>query len=224
MKVKLLRYTQHPEKVIAAAAKLCYSSAANYEDIMENMDDNKAAEFIQKLKSYGHYSPFEHVTFTFYIEGISRSLLAQLTRHRLFSFSVRSQRYCNENNFGTVMPESISRNKKNAEIFNEAIGFVKDSYAELIKNGVKPEDARSILPNACCTRLISTANVRELWHFFGERMCTHAQSEIRQLATEMYKQCYEVSPVLFEGMKAKCEQLNYCPEGARGCGRFDNKR
>lgn len=218
MKVKLLRHTSEPENIIAAAAKLCYNSSVSYEDVINNLSKDKASEFIKKLKSYHHYSPFEHATFTFYVEGVSRSLLAQLTRHRLFSFSVRSQRYVQENDFETTVPSKIFNNKKNKEIYDNTIDFINNSYKELINNGVRPEDARSILPNSCCTRLIATANVRELWHFFSERMCTHAQTEIRELAKQMHELCYEVSPALFEGMDMKCSQIGYCPEGNRSCG------
>lgn len=105
-KVKLIRYTSDPEAVVAMAAKLCYSDRELDElesDIMAK--DNSA--FIGRLTDMGHFSPTEHASFTFSIEGVSRSFLAQITRHRIASFSVRSQRYVSEDSFNYVVPPAI---------------------------------------------------------------------------------------------------------------------
>ena len=95
MRVELIAHTPNPEKVVAAAAKLCYSSS-NAVDIMDNLTDDKVEKFLDMLSGLGHDSPTEHVTFTFAIEGVSRALLAQFTRHRIASYSVKSQRYVSE--------------------------------------------------------------------------------------------------------------------------------
>ena len=92
LKVKLLQYTPEPEKTIAAAAKLCYSPVG-VDDILENLTDEGAEKFLNMLMSYGHMSPIEHVSFTFAVEGVSRSLTHQLVRHRIASYSQQSQRY-----------------------------------------------------------------------------------------------------------------------------------
>ncbi len=96
MLVKLLAYTPEPEKAVACAAKLCYS-AADIDTLYEGLTEEKVSSFLDHLSAIGHESPIEHASFTFGIEGVSRSLLAQITRHRLASFSVQSQRYVPEN-------------------------------------------------------------------------------------------------------------------------------
>ena len=94
MKVTILSHTPEPEKIVAAAARLCYSKISATQ-IMDNFSQEKAASFIKKLMDMGHMSPTEHVSFTFAIDGVSRTLLAQITRHRIASYSVQSLRYNN---------------------------------------------------------------------------------------------------------------------------------
>ena len=108
MKVKLLAHTPEPEKLIAAAAKNCYSSS-NIDNVLEGLTEEKTENFVNMLSEIGHESPIEHVSFTFAIEGVSRSLLAQITRHRMASFSVQSQRYVSyEKGFGYIVPPKIA--------------------------------------------------------------------------------------------------------------------
>ena len=92
MHVTLIAYTPQPEHTVASAARLCYS-AATIDDVMEGLTEEKTASFVDMLSEIGHESPIEHASFTFGIEGVSRSLLAQITRHRIASFRVQSQRY-----------------------------------------------------------------------------------------------------------------------------------
>ena len=220
MKVTLLTHTPEPEKVIACAAKLCYSSKVDIDSLMDSLTPESTEKFVRKLVSLGHQSPLEHVSFTFALEGVSRSFLAQITRHRVASFSVRSQRYCNEGEFEAVAPIKIKNNKEANEKFETIMNNLHEEYNNLqTEFGLPNEDARAILPNACATRMIVTMNVRELWHFFNERCCNRAQHEIRMVANEMLKKCREVAPILFETSGAKCDSLGYCPEGAMCCGK-----
>ena len=99
--VTLLAHTPQPELHVAAAAKLCYSPSS-IDKIKEGLTEEKVASFVDMLSEMGHQSPIEHATFTFGIEGVSRALLAQITRHRIASFSVQSQRYVAENAFGCL--------------------------------------------------------------------------------------------------------------------------
>ena len=219
MKVSLISHTEQPEKVIAAAAKLCYSKQADISTLLHDLTEDKVDAFVQKLEGLGHASPFEHCAFTFAIEGVSRALLAQITRHRVgASFSVRSQRYCSEDDFQYVIPESIKRHEKHCIRYKALMADIQNFYNKLVELGVPKEDARMVLPNACHTRMIVTMNVRELWHFFNLRCCTRAQSEIRELANTMLKLCREASPLLFEHAGASCVK-GYCPEGAMSCGK-----
>ena len=219
MKVELLSHTENPEKVIASAAKLCYSNKADIDSLMNDLTEEKVKKFVQKLESLNHESVFEHCDYTFGIEGVSRALLAQITRHRVgASFSVRSQRYCSEDNFGYVIPPSIQKHEKHAVRYKALMADIQNLYNKLVELGVPKEDARMILPNACETRMIVTMNVRELWHFFNLRCCNRAQWEIRELANTMLKLCREVSPLLFEHAGSACVK-GYCPEGDMSCGK-----
>ncbi len=120
IKVKLMEFTPNPEKVVAAAAKLCYSSVG-IEEITEGLDEETTSKFIKMLNSYGHNSPVEHVSFTFGIEGVSRSLTHQLVRHRVASYSQQSQRYVKLDAFEYIIPPSIAKDEKCKAIFVEAM-------------------------------------------------------------------------------------------------------
>ena len=223
LKVDLLRYTPMPEETIALAAKLCYSKAS-IGDLTERKSRKDQSAFIEKLMGMGHESVLEHVSFTFGVEGVSRVLLAQLTRHRIASFSVQSQRYVSyENGFGYVIPDSIialgeSAVRKYSDQMETIESWYTDWQKQLGNQGEKSnEDARFVLPNACETRIVMTMNVRELRHFFSLRMCNRAQWEIRRMASEMFRICYKTAPALFFDAGPACLR-GKCPEGEKSCG------
>ena len=219
-KVTLLTHTENPEQIIAAAAKLCYSSKTDIESLLNDLTPEKVEAFVSKLESLGHESPFEHVSFTFGVEGVSRALLAQATRSRIgVSFSVRSQRYVGESKFGYVVPPKVQANDERMRAYEEAMEQARQSYNHLIELGVPKEDARMVLPNACETRMVVTMNVRALWHFALLRCCNRAQWEIRSMAREMLKLAKEAAPALFKHAGAACEVHGYCPEGNMCCGK-----
>lgn len=214
MNVQLLAHTPAPEQLVAASAKLCYS-AASIADLAA-IEADKAAEFIEKLPE-AHQSPFEHVSFTFGIEGVSRSMLAQITRHRIASFSVQSQRYVDmSDGVGYVIPESIEQNPEARDVFDAFMRGIDTLYTYLRSCGIPAEDARFILPNACHTQMIVTMNARELMHFFSMRCCKRAQWEIRAVADEMLRLCKEVAPEIFAKAGPGCVR-GHCPEGKMGC-------
>ena len=130
MNVELLQYTPEPEKIIAAAAKLCYSSSG-IDGILDGLDEEKTEKFLKRLMSMGHESPIEHITFTFGIEGVSRSLLAQFTRHRIASNSVKSQRYVKEGQFEFITPPEIEKIPEAKAAFLKAMEDDIKSYNEL---------------------------------------------------------------------------------------------
>ena len=201
MTVRLIAHTPEPEKVVAAAAKLCYSDA-HITDLLDGLDEEKTARFLTMLSDLGHASPIEHASFTFGIEGVSRTLLAQITRHRIASFSVQSQRYVRLDDFRYVIPPEI-----------EAIPEAKAAFIESMN-----EDARFVLPNACETKMVVTMNARSLQNFFHLRCCSRAQWEIRQLAEEMLRLVYPVAPHIFRTAGPACVS-GPCPEGKMCCGR-----
>ena len=217
MKITLITHTPDPEKVIASAAKLCYSSS-DIESLMSGLTTEKIEVFIKKLTDLGHQSPLEHCSFTFGIEGVSRALSHQLVRHRIASYSQKSQRYVKEGQFEYIVPPSIIENPICKDAFED---FVKNSqwtYDFLIDNGIPAEDARFVLPNACETKIIVTMNIRTLLHFFEERCCNRAQWEIRHMAYAMLRICKDVAPNLFEKAGASCVR-GKCKEGKMSCGK-----
>ena len=213
MNVQLLAHTPAPEQLVAASAKLCYS-AASIADLAA-IEADKAAEFISRLPE-AHQSPLEHVSFTFGIEGVSRAMLAQITRHRIASFSVQSQRYVNMDEFGYVIPPSIAANQDALDEYEHFMDRADLVYTYLRSSGIPAEDARFVLPNACETRMIVTMNARELMHFFSLRCCKRAQWEIRAVADEMLRLCKEVAPEIFEKAGPGCVR-GHCPEGKMRC-------
>ena len=222
MNVELIQYTPDPEKVVAAAARLCYSPDP-VPELLERLSDEKVAEFVRKLYSMGHLSTFEHVSFQFSIDGVSRALSHQLVRHRIASYSQRSQRYVKEVGFEFVTPPSIQRNPEALARFEKVMETLQEDYRELLAV-VPAEDARYILPNACTTSLMATFNARSLLNFLEHRTCVRAQWEIRQLAEKMLKLVQDVAPNLFAQAGPTCVSQGVCHEGAMSCGRINTLR
>lgn len=224
LKVELIRHTLSPEETIALGAKLCYSKAT-ISDLKEKVEEKDQSAFIERLLSMGHESVFEHATFTFGLEGVSRVLLAQLTRHRMASFSVQSQRYVSyEKGFGYILPPKIEALGDEAvDEFQRQMDQIQTWYLgwqeKLGAGEGGNEDARFVLPNACETRVLMTMNVRELRHFFSLRMCSRAQWEIREMATQMHRLCLAVAPTLFADAGPSCLR-GRCAEGEKTCGRM----
>lgn len=185
IKCKLISHTPEPEKVVSIAAKLCYSKSDVDGLITGVLTGNDTEKFIDKLKGMGHESPLEHVSFAFAIEGVSRTLTHQLVRHRIASYSQKSQRYVSENDFEYIVPPSIARDSQAKEKFENLMCTIRQAYNELASMDIPKEDARYVLPNATETKIIVTMNARSLFNFFSLRCCTHAQWEIRQLANLM---------------------------------------
>lgn len=246
LNVKLISYTPNPEKTIASAAKLCYSSSS-IDDIQSSLTLEKTEKFIEMLSQIGHESPIEHLSFTFGIEGVSRAFLAQMTRHRIASYSVQSQRYVNENMFEYVVPpeidsipnareEYIRAMKEDQKHYENLTQILKNKHKnDLMESGLDCksaermaekkaiEDARFVLPNACETKIICTLNARSLLNFFKHRCCNRAQWEIREVATQMLKLVLEVAPNLFKNAGPSCIR-GACPEGKMSCGQIKEVR
>ena len=206
---------------------------------MEKLTPEKIESFVQMLVNIKHESPLEHVSFTFAIEGIDRSVSHQLVRHRVASFSQQSQRYVDLNetfvhttpNVVKAMGEDAVRewhndmeeiHEKYSKWQSSILNYVEE-HEEYPRYGMKPikianENARGMLPNACETKLVVTMNARELLHFFSKRCCRRAQEPINELAHEMLKLCKEVAPILFKNAGAPCVR-GRCEEGNMSCGK-----
>lgn len=174
MKVTLIQATHNPIETIAQIASICYDS-----------DPANPMGLVKHLYRNGHHSVFEHIYFTFKIEGISRACSHQLVRHRHCSFTQRSQRYCSEDGFKVILPPSIEKSYLDECTYEHIVRDVDEAYAELQNNGIPNEDARYVLPNACETALYLSCNLRELIHMSNERLCRRAQWEIRELVKQM---------------------------------------
>lgn len=174
MKVTLIQQTENPIELMSKIASICYDS-----------DPDNPSALVRHLYNNGHHSVFEHVYFTFKIEGISRACSHQLVRHRMASFTQRSQRYCSEDNFKCVLPKSIEDTDIAMDTYNDALKHIKWAYKELQNRGISNEDSRFILPNACNTELYMSFNLREFIHLCNERLCDRAQWEIRKLVEKM---------------------------------------
>ncbi len=243
LKVDLIAHTPEPERVVAAAAKLCYS-AVGVDRLMEGLTPEKSANFLNMLSNLGHASPTEHASFTFAIEGVSRALLAQITRHRMASYSVQSQRYVRLDDFQFVVPPEVEADPESkarflkameeagAHILSIAEALTQKHEADFLAQGLSPkeahskaekkanEDARFVLPNACETKMVVTMNARSLNNFFSIRCCNRAQWEIRALAEEMYRLVFAVAPNLFAKSGPSCVATGRCPEGNMTCGQM----
>ena len=221
MKVKLISTTQNLLDVLYTGARTCYNAGSPI-DMFEEVDSippDKKLKLINGCIKSNHQSILEHSQFTFAIEGVSRALTHQLVRHRHCSFSQQSQRYVNlESTFDYVTPKALQDEGDLQGYFTECMQQAYESYTELINKGVKPEDARAVLPNACCTNMVITLNLRSLIHLCNERLCTRAQLEIRQLVQLMVKKVLKDNEWLKPYLQPKCESLGYCPEH-KGCDR-----
>ena len=209
MKVTLTRVTENPIGAIEEAACNCYDSEPTGGKIMKSC-----------YKS-GHHSVLEFADFTFHIEGISRALSHQLVRHRLASYAQRSQRYCSEDGFSYIIPNSIKNNSNINLAYTNMMNRINDFYESLTSLGIPAEDARYVLPNACETIIEVKMNFRTLIHFMNERLCTRAQWEIRQMALLMKRCIEEQYPELAKYLVPKCEMhenMPFCTEHST-CGR-----
>jgi thymidylate synthase (FAD) len=223
MSVKLIRHTPEPFKTCWLACRMCYSpdSFDNLEKKFDEYKKNNNMAEPEKLLRYvidsGHHSIIEHVSFTFLIEHVSRALLAQITRHRLASFSVQSQRYVKNDKLDYIVPHTISKNKDALQKYKKFMQQSHELYKEFLDLGFASEDARFVLPTASPTNIMVTMNARELLHFFTLRCCSRSQWEIREVAIKMLNEVKAIAPEIFKRGGPACVR-GKCPEG-KSCGK-----
>ena len=214
MKVELIAHTADAALLCGKAATVC-------------TDSDNYGRALKHAVGSGHTSVLEHAVFTFKVEGLSRAALAQLTRHRLASFDVQSQRYVKLDDWKAVVPDSITR----SGLLDEAESCMRHSmslYQHLLDAGVPAEDARYVTPQAITTELVMTMNARELLHFFSLRTCNRAQWEIRRLADQMLAICKQKVPEIFENagpgcVTGHCSEMKPCGH-PRGKGDWDERK
>lgn len=225
LNVTLLYHTPEPERAVAAAGRLCYSESTAAE-LQETMTPEEVEKLVKILVNSGHLSTFEHASFTFGIDGISRACSHQLVRHRLASYSQQSQRYVRfGEGSGFIVPPKIADDPEALSVFEQAMRSAQEAYDRLVelgqargeKNEAIQEDARFVLPNAAETRIVVTMNARELRHFFEVRCCRRAQWEINALAWQMLLMARRKAPLLFRKAGPTCLH-GKCGEGKMYCG------
>jgi thymidylate synthase (FAD) len=217
IKVSLLSHTPNPDDVVTASARLCYSDESAM-DILEHTNEKTKKGLIKHLFKSGHTSTFEHASFTFAIEGISRNCSHQLVRHRVASYSQKSQRYNTESfsDDNVIYPEPIKKaSDEIKQLYYSSFKRSFDDYQKLLDMGIKKEDARYVLPHGWETKIVVTMNARSLHHFFNLRLCSRSQTEIQELAKHMLIEVRKVAPILFEKagpdcLFGQCNESNSC--------------
>lgn len=215
------------------SARTCYSkdnpitlqNQCELDSSEETME--KRLKLVKHVLDSGHTSIAENITFKLLVSGVSKALATQLMRHRAgIVFAQQSQRYCNlSESFEYVIPKTIGNNKEALDLFKQTMETLHNVYNTFIGMGIKPEDARAVLPNACCTNFTATVNLRELMHICNERLCSTAQAEIRQLFNIIAFAVKKELPFLSDYLVPKCEMLGYCNESEkRSCGRKPLKK
>lgn len=205
MKVRMIRFTPDADALGGEAAALCTGFEGDSIKAMRN------------AVARGHQSIIEHASFTFRVEDVSRVLLAQLTRHRIASFSVQSQRYCGVEPEWIVPQTIIGAGFE--DDYRDACQNCYMQYLAWVDNDVPEEDARFVIPQGVACNLLVTMNARELLHFFELRCCNRAQWEIREMADLMLEECGIAAPEIFKHAGAPCQQGRSCPEGKFSCGK-----
>ncbi|MBI5000592.1 MAG: FAD-dependent thymidylate synthase [Euryarchaeota archaeon] len=213
MKVTLISHTPEPELACALAAKTCHAAKMP----KGPMTREGMKRMLDIVIGSGHTSVLEHASFTFAVEGVSRSLTHQLVRHRMASFSQQSQRHVRLKDFEYVVPPTVEKSPKTAKAFRETMSLISDAYGQLAEMGVPLEDARYVLPNAATSNIVVTMNARSLHNFFELRSCLRAQWEIRKLANLMLREVQKKAPLLFEWAGPICKARGICMEGVTDC-------
>lgn len=222
MKVRLISYTPEPELLSAAAARICYSDISATE-ILQKFTPEKTDQLLDIVISSGHHSVLEHITFTFAIDGVSRILTHQIVRHRVgIAFSQQSQRYTSIQKAKFLTPKAVFEEPELKIKYQETIEKCLALYEELQERGIPNEDARFILPQAVTTRLLLTANLRQLMHMYSINACFRAQWEIRELMGKIKQELKRISPRLARELKIKCSTVGYCNE-RNMCKELKNK-
>ncbi|MEW5693642.1 MAG: FAD-dependent thymidylate synthase [Candidatus Hydrogenedentota bacterium] len=194
MFVELINYTPDPEITVVTAARTCYKSESDSKD---HKLGHRDAKLLKNLIKKGHHSILEHISFTFRISGVSRALTHQLVRHRIASYSQKSQRYVREDGFEYITPDTIKTSKYHRR-YEALMKEIDNFYNEMINDKIPAEDARYILPNACCSEIVVTMNARAWLHFLELREENNAQWEIRKLAKQIHLKLQNIAPTIFK--------------------------
>jgi len=190
--VEIISHTNEPERTIYTAGR---TTIGRHSDTADSV---VIGRWIRSRINEGHYSVLEHASITYLVTDISRACSHQLVRHRIASYTMQSQRYCKERNPRFISP---TLDDDAHMILDGAYKHSNDAYKVLLSLGVKPEDARFVLPQATPTTIAVTMNFRALREFLQKRLDKHAQWEIRQVAQDMLSLALTIAPNVFEDVK-----------------------
>lgn len=217
--VKLISKPANILKTVYTACRTCYSAMSPVDMYENDADEEKMLKLIRNVVASGHHSTIEHIQVSFAISNVSRACTHQLVRHRLMSFSQKSQRYVQEKGqFDYLIPPTIDKDPELREKFVSFMGEISNMYQEFVDAGIPAEDARAVLPNAAASSLVASLNLREMIHLAQLRLCTRAQYEIRMLVKGMCDELTKQEPWLKEYLVPKCEFFGFCDEH-KSCGR-----
>jgi len=206
MNITIEHYPTAYLEIIYTAGRNCYGTrdAGKIVQTVEfdHKQQAKLEKFTSMLISKGHFSVLEHICISVYAKDVSRSFLAQLTRHRLVSYSVKSQHYVKHNDFKYKELEDYGDEPLLSEsIFKDLMERIAKIYDGLIEYGVPHYIAREVLPNACLTDMYMTANSREWRHIIKMRIGKENTPEIRQFARTLLRELYMLMPEIFEDLR-----------------------
>ena len=217
--VKLISKPKDMLRTVYTACRTCYSADSPINIHQNSTDEEKMLKLIKNVVASGHHSTIEHIQVSFAISNVSRACTHQLVRHRLMSFSQKSQRYVQEKGqFDYIIPPTIEHNPELKAKFEDFMGEISNKYQEFVEAGIPAEDARFVLPNAAASSLVASLNLRELIHLAQLRLCTRAQYEIRTMVKAMCDEIVKEEPWLKDYLVPKCEFFGFCDEH-KSCGR-----
>lgn len=230
IKVKLInKMNMTDDKYLSNITKITYSEKLNgKQDIADQILDieNSNTKIVENVVKFNHTSILEHLNYTFLVEGASRSFLAQVTRHRHFSFTSGSQHYIDYSKIADfVIPVELLEIKDKAERTKKIDKYLKtnsaslEKYKSLIADGVLPEVARQVLPNGMRNNLVITGNLRQFINFLNQRLCFRNTSEIQYIAYKIYQELYKLNPEIMKQVGPDCMVRGFCTQGHKSCGR-----
>ena len=194
MEIKLISKTPNYLKTCWVAARTCYSADSPIELLQVNKTDEEMLRLLDRIMTSKHLSVVEHCSMTFAVKNVSRTLLAQYSRHRIgVSLSVQSQRYVSEQSektrlgiFDNVIPDTVISNTEATEVYNSTIKDIQQAYDKLLALGVSKQDARFVLPGAASTNFVTTLNLRSFLDVYEKRVIIPgAQWEIKGMLHKM---------------------------------------
>lgn len=204
MTVELIQQSKYPAELVALALDLT----------MHSNEEHVPAVFTDRMGKFlldaEHTSPLEHVHYTFLIQGVSRSFLAQITRHRMGSFTSASQHYQDYSDYPCIVEHPDPT-------YSIAFNNAYDTYNFLVNGKTPKEEARQVLPNAAAVNLLWSVNARGLVTFLKQRLCNRNVKEMRIFAQRVLSLAKESFPEVFKFIGPQCFMDGECKQGRLQC-------